>query len=60
MPVLVDVGFDDQVVPHEEAALKQAELLNNGTLKVYKGLSHGMLTTNAETINPDILAFIQQ
>ncbi|WP_217376784.1 alpha/beta fold hydrolase [Paenarthrobacter ureafaciens] len=60
VPVLVLQGDDDQVVPHEEAALKQAELLNNGTLKVYKGLSHGMLTTNAETINPDILAFIQQ
>lgn len=60
VPVLVIQGDDDQVVPYEEAALKQTELLNDGTLKVYEGLSHGMLTTNADTINPDILAFIQQ
>ncbi|MCM3779689.1 alpha/beta fold hydrolase [Microbacterium hydrocarbonoxydans] len=60
VPVLVLQGDDDQVVPYKEAALKQAELLSNSTLKVYEGLSHGMLTTDAETINADILAFIQQ
>jgi non-heme chloroperoxidase len=60
VPVLVLQGDDDQVVPYEEAAVKQAELLENATLKVYEGLSHGMLTTNADTINPDILAFIEQ
>lgn len=59
IPVLVLQGDDDQVVPYQEAALKQAELLHDATLKIYEGLSHGMLTTNASTINPDILAFIQ-
>ena len=33
--------------------------LKNGTLKVYKGYPHGMLTTHAEVINPDLLAFIK-
>lgn len=35
------------------------KLLGNGTLKVYKGFSHGMLTVNAEVINPDLLAFVK-
>ncbi|WP_433677455.1 alpha/beta fold hydrolase [Microbacterium gorillae] len=60
VPVLVLQGDDDQVVPYQDAALKQAELLSNATLKIYEGYSHGMLTINADVINPDILAFIQQ
>ncbi|MWV51027.1 alpha/beta fold hydrolase [Rathayibacter sp. VKM Ac-2803] len=59
VPVLVTQGDDDQVVPYEDAALKQAELLQNATLKIYEGYPHGMLTTHAATINPDLLAFIR-
>jgi len=59
VPTLVLQGDDDQVVPYQEAALKQAELLSDATLKTYPGLSHGMLTVNAGTVNPDILTFIQ-
>jgi non-heme chloroperoxidase len=33
-------------------------LLQNGTLKTYKGFPHGMPTTQADTINADLLAFI--
>jgi pimeloyl-ACP methyl ester carboxylesterase len=51
-------GDDDQVVPYTAAALLQAKLLRNCTLKIYEGLSHGMLTTNADAINSDILAFV--
>jgi len=36
-----------------------AKLLKNGTLKTYKGFPHGMPTTQAETINADLLAFIK-
>lgn len=60
VPVLVLQGDDDQVVPYKDAALKQAELLRNATLKIYEGFPHGMLTTNADVINPDLLAFIQR
>jgi non-heme chloroperoxidase len=60
VPVLVLQGDDDQVVPYKDAALKQAELLSNATLKVYEGYPHGMLTTHADVLNADILAFIQQ
>jgi non-heme chloroperoxidase len=37
-----------------------AKLLKNGTLKTYKGFPHGMPTTQADTINADLLAFIKQ
>lgn len=59
VPVLVLQGDDDQVVPYKDAALKQHELLPNSELKIYEGYPHGMLTTHADVINPDILAFIQ-
>ena len=57
VPVLVLQGDDDQVVPFKNAALKQAELLPNPTLKIYPGYSHGMLSVNGDVINPDLLAF---
>ena len=60
VPVLVMQGDDDQVVPYKDASLKQHELLSNSTLKIYEGFPHGMLTTHADVINPDLLEFIQQ
>jgi non-heme chloroperoxidase len=59
VPVLVLQGDDDQVVPYKNAALKQAELLQNATLKIYPGFSHGMLSVNGDVINPDLLAFVR-
>jgi non-heme chloroperoxidase len=59
VPVLVLQGDDDQVVPYRDAAVKQAELLSDSILKIYEGYPHGMLTTHADVINPDILAFIR-
>ncbi len=59
VPTLVMHGDDDQVVPIADAALLSVKLVKNGTLKVYKGYPHGMLTTHAEVINPDLLAFIK-
>jgi len=60
VPVLVMQGDDDQVVPYKDASLKQHELLSNSTLKIYEGFPHGMLTTHADVLNPDLLEFIQQ
>ena len=60
VPVLVIQGDDDQVVPYQDAAVKQHELLQNSELKIYEGFPHGMLTTHADVINPDLLAFIQK
>ncbi len=59
VPVLVMHGEDDQVVPIATSALLAIKLLKNGTLKTYKGFPHGMATTEADTINADLLAFIR-
>lgn len=59
VPTLVMHGEDDQIVPIANSARLSVKLLKNGTLKTYPGLSHGMLTVNAEVINADLLAFIQ-
>jgi non-heme chloroperoxidase len=59
VPTLVMQGDDDQVVPFKNAAVKQAELLPNATLKIYAGFSHGMLAVNADVLNPDLLAFVR-
>jgi non-heme chloroperoxidase len=59
VPTLVIQGDDDQVVPYKDAVVLQARLIKNSTLKIYPGYPHGMLTTHAEVINPDLLAFIK-
>jgi non-heme chloroperoxidase len=55
---LVMHGDDDQIVPIADSALLSAKLLKKGTLKVYEKFPHGMCTTHADTVNPDLLAFI--
>jgi non-heme chloroperoxidase len=59
LPVLVMHGDDDQIVPYADSALLSAKLLKNGILKTYKGFPHGMPTTEAATINADLLVFIK-
>ena len=59
VPTLVLHGDDDQVVPIADSAELSVKLLKNGMLKVYKGYPHGMLTTHADVINPDLLAFVR-
>ena len=59
VPVLVMHSVDDQVVPYADAGPLSAKLLRNGTLKTYTGFPHGMPTTQAETVNADLLAFLK-
>jgi non-heme chloroperoxidase len=59
VPALVMHGDDDQIVPIADSAPLSAKLLQNSTLKVYQKFPHGMCTTHAEIVNPDILAFIK-
>jgi non-heme chloroperoxidase len=59
VPVLVMHSEDDQIVPYVAAGPLSAKLLKNGTLKTYKGFPHGMPTTEAATINADLLAFLK-
>jgi non-heme chloroperoxidase len=60
IPVLVMHSEDDQIVPYVAAGPKSAKLLKNGTLITYKDFPHGMPTTQADTINKDLLAFLQR
>ena len=59
VPTLVMHGDDDQIVPYKDAALLSVKLLKHGTLKIYPGFPHGMLTAHADVINQDLLAFVR-
>jgi len=59
VPTLVMHGDDDQIVPYADSGPLSAKLVKNATLKTYKGFPHGMCTTEADTINKDLLAFIK-
>jgi non-heme chloroperoxidase len=58
IPTLVMHGDDDQIVPIAGSALRSVKLLKNGTLKIYEKFPHGMCTTHAGVINPELLRFI--
>jgi non-heme chloroperoxidase len=59
VPTLVMHGDDDQIVPYADSGPLSAKMLRNSTLKTYEGFPHGMHTTNSDTINADLLSFIQ-
>jgi len=59
VPTLVMHGDDDQIVPIANSAPLSAKLLRNGVLKVYEKFPHGMCTTHADVVNPELLAFIK-
>jgi non-heme chloroperoxidase len=59
VPTLVMHGDDDQIVPYADSGLLSAKLVKGAILKTYKGYPHGMPTTEAATINADLLAFIK-
>ncbi|MEO0607889.1 MAG: alpha/beta hydrolase [Pseudomonadota bacterium] len=59
-PVLVMHGEDDQIVPVDNTARKAIELLQNGELITYEGLSHGLFATHPDIVNADLLRFVQK
>jgi non-heme chloroperoxidase len=60
VPALVMHGDDDQIVPYADSGPLSAELLQNGRLITYSGFPHGMPTTEAPTINADLLEFLKE
>lgn len=60
VPVLVMHGEDDQIVPIALTGEKAVKLVKDGKLISYPGFPHGMPTTEAATINADLLAFISR
>ncbi|KPZ02574.1 alpha/beta fold hydrolase [Pseudomonas syringae] len=59
VPTLVIHGDDDQVVPFEASGKRAAAMIKGAELKVYPGAPHGFAVTHAETLNKDLLAFLQ-
>ena len=59
VPVLVMHGDDDQIVPYADSGPLVGEAAQERTLKTYKDFPHGMPTTQATTINADLLAFLK-
>jgi non-heme chloroperoxidase len=59
VPTLILHGDDDQIVPIGASAMRSSKLIKNAQLKVYKGASHGMCSTEKDRINSDLLEFIK-
>jgi non-heme chloroperoxidase len=60
VPTLIIHGDDDQTVPIAVTALRSAKMIKGATLKIYKGAPHGLITTNRDQFNTDLLDFICQ
>jgi non-heme chloroperoxidase len=59
IPTLILHGDADQIVPYKDAGVLSAQIVKGSTLKIYPGFPHGMCTTEADTINADLLAFLK-
>ena len=59
VPTLLIHGDDDQIVPIDASARAAVKLVPNAVLKEYPGAPHGLCTTHKETVNADLLAFIE-
>jgi non-heme chloroperoxidase len=59
VPVLVMQSKEDQIVPYQAAGPLSAKLLKNATLKTYEDYPHGMITTQADVVNAELLAFFK-
>ena len=56
---LVMHGDNDQVVPFHDAGPLSVKLVQNGTLQSNQGYPHGMITTQHEVINRDLLEWLR-
>jgi non-heme chloroperoxidase len=59
VPTLVLHGDDDQIVPIGDSAMLSSKLVKGATLRVIPGAPHGMCSTLKDTINAELLAFLQ-
>lgn len=59
VPTLILHGDDDQIVPIGASAMLTVKLVKNAQLKVYKGGSHGICSTEKDRVNADLLEFIK-
>jgi non-heme chloroperoxidase len=60
IPTLVIHGDDDQIVPINIAGLRSAKMIEGARLEVYKKAPHGLMSTNKDQFNADLLEFARQ
>ncbi len=60
VPTLVIHGDDDQIVPITVGGLRSSKMIKGANLKVYGGAPHGLMSTNQQQFNADLLEFIRQ
>ncbi|GLK86724.1 non-heme chloroperoxidase [Ancylobacter defluvii] len=58
VPTLIVHGDDDQIVPLEISGTLTKKLIPQARLLVYPGGSHGLLHTDKDRLNADLLAFL--
>jgi non-heme chloroperoxidase len=59
VPTLVIHGKDDQIVPFEISGKLAAGMIKNAKLVVYEKGSHGLIVTEKDQVNADLLAFLK-
>ncbi len=59
VPTLIVHGNDDQIVPIEMSGALAAKAVKNAKLVVYEGGSHGLLITQKDRLNADLLGFLR-
>jgi len=60
IPTLVIHGEDDQIVPISVGGLRAAKMIKDARLEVIKGAPHGLMSTNKEQFNTELLQFAKQ
>ena len=58
VPALIVHGDQDASAPIDLTGRKTAELIGGATLTVYPGAGHGLYASDHDTLNADLLAFI--
>jgi non-heme chloroperoxidase len=58
VPTLIIHGDADKIVPIELTSQKAAELISDTTYIIYEGAPHGLFYTEKETLNSDLLHFL--
>lgn len=59
VPTLILHGDADAIVPIDISAREAAKLVPHAELKVYEGAPHGFLSTHADRVSADLLAFVR-
>jgi non-heme chloroperoxidase len=60
VPTLVIHGDADQIVPIDVGGRRTVTMIKGATLKVYPGAPHGLMSTNQQQFNTDLLEFAHQ